>query len=106
VALKRGQIVQRPDKWEQRGKYKHGKAIVMRATARSVMLCTFNPGRKIDFENPHVGYYTPKGLVPIGKVKKMPKACTNVMKWKKGFYEQHPYFKKPQSLAGSKRRRK
>jgi len=103
MTLKRGQVVQRPDKWEQRGKYKHGKAIVMKATARSVMLCTFNPGQKIGPSNPHVGYYAPKGLVPVGKVKKMPKACTNVMKWKKGFYEQYPFFKQPKALAGRRK---
>lgn len=104
MKLKRGQIVQRPDKWEQRGKYKHGKAIVMEATTKRVLLCTFNPGQRIGPSNPHAGYYAPSGLKVVGKVKKMPKACTTVMKWKKGFYEQHPSFKSPRSLAGSRRR--
>jgi hypothetical protein len=98
-------VVQRPDKWEQRGRYKHGKAIVMKATTRSVLLCTFQPGQKLGPSNPHVGYYDPRGLTPVGKVKRIPKACSNVMKWKAEFYEKHPYFKKPTRLAGGKRRK-
>lgn len=106
MKLKRGQVVRRPDKWEQRGKYKHGKAIVMSATTRSATLCTFNPGHKIDSSNPHVGVYSSDRLTVVGSVKKMPKACTSTLKWKREFWKQHPYFKKPRSLGGTKSRRR
>lgn len=104
--LKRGQVVVRPDRWEQRGKFKRGKAIVMEATSKKVILCTFNPGHKIDSSNPHVGNYTPRGLVAVGRVKKMPKACTATLKWKKTFWRDHPSVAQPRALAGAKRRRR
>ena len=104
MRLKRGQIVQRPDKWEQRGKFKHGKAIVLGANTRSAVLCTFNPGHKIDSSNPHVSIYESKNLKVIGKVKKMPKACNETHKWKIEFWKQHPYFKQPKSLGRSGRK--
>jgi hypothetical protein len=70
----------------------------MAASARAVTLCTFNPGRPIDHANPHVGIYTPAGLKVVGKAKTMPKACKAVLKWKKDFWRQHPFFKIPRAL--------
>lgn len=100
--FKRGDVVLRPDQWEHRGKMKRGKAVVVEASAKRVMLCTFTPGTKISPSNPHVGYYRPAGLVAVGHVKKMPKACRDVVKRKAGFYKQHPFFKEnPHKLAGA-----
>lgn len=105
--LKRGMVVRRPDKWEQRGKYKHGKAIVMAVTKKSVRLCTFNPGHPIGPSNPLVAFYNPKGFVPIGKVKRIPKACREIWADKKHFYAEHPYFKNnPHKLAGASTKRR
>lgn len=104
--LRRGQVVVRPDSWEQRGKYKRGKAIVMSATARKVVLCTFNPGHKIDSSNPHLGVYSPSKLTPVGNVKRIPKACKDVLKWKKEFWRQHPFFARPKQLGGASRRKR
>lgn len=105
--FKRGDVVRRPDAWQRRGVYSKGKAIVMEATAKRVVLCTFNPGHKIDTGNPHVGNYRPKGLQAIGKVKKMPKACMSTLKWKREFWKQHPYFRdNPTALAGRGRRKR
>jgi hypothetical protein len=48
--------------------------------------------------NPHVANYDPSGLVRVGRIKKMPKACRTVLTWKKKFWEQHPFFKRPTKL--------
>lgn len=104
--FKRGDVVQRPDAWAPRGKMRKGRAIVIKAGTRAVTLCTFQPGAKIGPSNPHVGNYLTKGMVKVGRVKKMPKVCAAVLKWKTGFWAQHPYFKEPKALAGGKRARR
>jgi len=90
-----GTVVLRPDSWAPRAPHgraqlRRGRAIVLHATAKVVTLCTFQPGHKIDASNPHVGRYTPTGLKAVGKVKKIPKACTQTHAWKKTFWKQHP----------------
>lgn len=108
--FKRGDVVQRPDAWAPRAphtKVRKGRAIVIKAGTRAVTLCTFQPGAKVDGRgNPHVGNYLTKGMVKVGHVKKMPKACASVLKWKTAFWRQHPYFKTPTALAGGKRARR
>ncbi len=93
--FRRGQVVERPDKWEIKGRYKQGKAIVMSATTRDVVLCTFHATTSGE---PHLGHYAPDGLKVIGKVKRIPTACKDVLKWKKEFWKKEPYFKKPHNL--------
>ena len=79
-----------------------GSSIVFTSGTKKVVLCTFQPGRKIASDghgdNPHIGHYATSGLTKIGHVKKMPKGCQKVWAWKKGFYTQHPDFKKPTVL--------
>ena len=112
--LKRGDVVQNPGKWERRGGYRHGRAIVMSARARDVVICAFDlPGGKFSpgspkaaLANPHVSHVKPDGLKVIGKVKKIPSACTKVLKWKKGFWEQHPSMAVPTKLGRARKRRK
>jgi hypothetical protein len=88
--LTRGTVVLRPDSWAPRGKMRRGRAIVLHATTKVVTLCTFQPGHKIDASNPHVGRYVARGFKAVGKVKKIPKVCTQVHTWKKAFWKQHP----------------
>lgn len=108
--FKRGDVVRRPDAWAPRAphtKMRKGRAIVLKATARKLVLCTFQPGARVDGRsNPHVGQYTPKGIVKVGHVKKMPKVCGDVLKWKTRFWAEHPSFNRPRDLAGRKRARR
>lgn len=108
--LKRGDVVLRPDKWHPEfpaGSPRQTRAIVMKATAKSVVLCSFHPHKKTDYSNPHVGFYKTTGLKHVGHVKKMPAACATTWARKKDFYDRHPYFKdNPTALAGSSRKRK
>lgn len=100
--FKRGDVVLRPDAWAPRGgrKLRKGRAIVVKAWANRVMLCTFHPGRKVSpaGDNPHIGHYLNTGLVQVGRVKKMPKACGDVLKWKADFYKRYPFFARPTLL--------
>lgn len=105
--FKRGDIVQRPDAWAPRGRMRKGRAIVVKAGTRAVTLCTFQPGAKVDGQsNPHVGNYFTKGMIKVGHVKKMPKVCGAVLKWKTQFWAQHPSMRAPKALAGGKRARR
>lgn len=93
--LTRGTVVLRPDSWAPRAPHgkaqlRRGRAIVLHATTKVVTLCTFQPGHKIDASNPHVGRYVARGFKAVGKVKKIPKVCTQVHTWKKAFWKQHP----------------
>lgn len=108
--LKRGDVVLRPDKWHPEfpaGSLRQTRAIVMKATAKHVVLCSFHPHKKIDYGNPHVSYYWTTGLKHVGHVKKMPAACVATWERKKDFYDKHPHFKNnPTLLAGSRRKRR
>jgi hypothetical protein len=107
--FKRGDVVQRPDAWQPRfpkGRPRKGRAIVIKGGTRAVTLCTFQPGAKVGTPgNPHVGNYLTKGMVRVGHVKKMPKVCASVLKWKTTFWAQHPHFTTPTALAGRRRKR-
>ena len=102
-AFKRGDVVLRPDSWERRpGKRSRGKSIVFESGTNKVVLCTFQPGKKVNLavrgDNPHLGFYATRGLKKIGHVKNMPEGCKKVWAWKKDFYKQHPFFKRPTVL--------
>lgn len=107
--FKRGDVVLRPDSWTPRfpsPKLHRGKAIVLQASAKKVILCTFSPGHKLGPSNPHVGNYKPAGLKVVGKVKKVPKLCVDTLRWKKDFWERHPSMAEPRGFSGGRRRKR
>lgn len=108
---RRGSIVILPGKWIHRLGTKNegtrsGKAIVLESTARRLVLCSFNPGKRLGHDNPHVGQYVPRALQVVGKVKMIPPACKYTFTWKERFWEAHPSVGYPKPLAGVKRHRK
>lgn len=107
INVKKGDVLELPGTFLIRGKRRRGKGIVMQATTKRWLLCSYNPNEHPKKE-PHVGYYKASLHVKkVGHVKKMPKGCLATWKWKQRFFAEHPYFKEnPHPLDGAKRRKR